>query len=331
MAVIRSVVTVARENSLVRATAVIALMAVGALSLRISLTNAFLYANWVDAISYAEGARRVYAGLSPYSEMQLAGPYALDEVIAGLGFVYPPTGGYLLLPFALGEPFWYAWNALSIVALIGIVLLMVRREIGRLSVITAFAAGAVAVTAFQVGITDLKTGYLSPMVAAAMGSMWIWPRWSAIPSLLFGLIKVFPAAGLLWTARKHGVWRVPVVIGVVFGVLVTAAHPSWLADWLTALGNAEPACPAYALPSFACAGLPPAVGYVVGILFLLASWRATRDDLSFLLLGLGMTAPLPDIYWGNVMVPMVTSIPLLIHEARRWSGMVERFPVRGTT
>jgi hypothetical protein len=296
----------------------IALMAIGAVSLRISLTNAFLYANWVDAISYAAGAQRVYASTSPYTAMQLAGPYALDEVIVGFGFVYPPSGAYLLLPFVLGEPFWYAWNALSIVALIGIVLLIVRRELGRLSVPMAFAVGAVAVTVFQVGITDLKTGYISPMVAAAMGSMWLWPRWSAIPSLLFGMIKVFPAAGLLWTLRKHGVWKLPLLIAVFIGVLITTVQPSWLADWLTALGNAEPACPEFALPSFACLGLPPLVGYLAGVALLLLAWRAPRDDVSFVLLGLAMTVPLPDIYWGNLMVPMVAAVPLLIRESRRW-------------
>ncbi len=60
------------------------------------------------------------------------------------------------------------------------------------------------------------------------------------------------------------------------------------------------------------------VGYVAGLLLLLASWRAKRDDVSFLLLGLAMTVPLPDLYWGNLMVPMIAAIPLLIHESRRW-------------
>ncbi len=296
----------------------IALMAIGALSLRISLTNAFVYAEWEDAMSYAEGARRVIDGVTPYSDMQLAAPYALDEAIWGLGFVYPPSGAYLLLPFTLGEPFWYAWNALSIVALIGIVLLMVRREVGRLSMPAAFAVGAVAVTVFQVGIADLKTGYISPMVAAAMGSMWLWPRWSAIPSLVFGLIKVFPAAGLLWTIRKQGVWKGPLLVAALIAALITIAHPSWLGDWLTALGHAEPACPDYAFPSFACLGLPTFVGYVAGAALLITSWRARRDDLSFLLLGLAMTVPLPDVYWGNLMVPIIAAIPLVIREAVRW-------------
>lgn len=332
MAGVRSVVTVARESRLVRVTGFIALMAIGALSLRISLTNAFLYANWVDAISYAEGARRVYASMTPYSEMQLAGPYALDEVIVGQGFVYPPSGAYLLLPFTLGEPFFLAWNALSIVALIGIVLLMVRREAGRLSGPMAFAVGAVAVTMFQVGIADLKAGYVSPMVAAGMGSMWLWPRWSAVPSLLFGLIKVFPAAGLLWTMRKHGEWKVPLLLATLFLALITITHPGYLADWLTAIANAAAACPPYALPSVACLGLPTIVGYVAGIALLFSSWRAHRDDVSFLLLALAMTVPLPDIYWGNLMVPMVAAIPLVVHESRRrWGGEVEGSLIRGTT
>jgi hypothetical protein len=318
MTAVRSIISVARESWLVRLAGFIAMMGIGALSLRISLTNAFVYAHWADAMSYAEGARRVYAGLTPYSAMQLAGPYRLDDVIVGLGFVYPPSGAYLLLPFTIGEAFWYAWNALSIVVLIGIVLLVVRRELGRLSIPMAFAVGTVAVTVFQVGITDLKTGYISPMVAAAMGSLWLWPRWSAIPSLAFGFIKVFPAAGLLWTIRKRGVWKGPLLAAAATAVLITIAHPDWLADWLNALGNARPACPEYALPSLSCLGLPTVVGYLAGIVALIASWRARRDEVSFLLLGLAMTVPLPDIYWGNLMVPMVAAIPLVITQSRRW-------------
>jgi hypothetical protein len=244
-----------------------------------------------------------------------------------LGFVYPPSGAYLLLPFTLGEAFWYVWNALSIVVLLGIVLLMVRREVGRLSVPMALAAAAVAATAFQVGITDLKTGYLSPMVAAAVGSMWLWPRWSAFPSLIFGLIKVIPAAGLLWTIRKGGVWKGPLLVAALFAALVTVVQPTLLTEWLTAIANAEAACPEYALPSFTCVGFPPFVGYLTAVAFLFLAWRAKRDDVSFLLMGLSMTAPLPDIYWGNLMVPMVAALPVVIRYAR--ASLAERVPAPG--
>jgi Glycosyltransferase family 87 len=316
-AALRRLVAVISSSQPVKIVGFIALMALGALSLRISLTNAFLYAHWADAKSYAEGARRVYASLTPYSEVQLGGPYPLDDVAHGFGFVYPPSGAYLLVPFTLEEPFWYVWNALSIVAVVGVVLLIVSRELGRLSVPMAFAVGAVAVTLFQPGLTDLKTGYLSPMVAAAMGSMWVWPRWSAIPSLVFGLIKVFPAAGLLWTIRKRGAWKLPLLVAVLVFAVVTVANPTFLADWLTALRNAEPGCPEFAFVSFGCLGMP-LVGYLAAAVLLGLAWRATRDDVSFLLLGLAMTVPYPDIYWGNLMVPMIAGIPLAIRLTRHW-------------
>ncbi len=70
---------------MIRFTGFIGLMAIAALSLRISLTNAFVYANWADAESYALGAGRVYAGMTPYSDFQLAGPYGLDDAANGLG------------------------------------------------------------------------------------------------------------------------------------------------------------------------------------------------------------------------------------------------------
>jgi hypothetical protein len=315
---LRGVIALASASRPIKIVGFIALMGIGALSLRISLTNAFLYVEWADAISYAEGARRVYAGTTPYTAMQLAGPYPLDAAIFGLGFVYPPSGAYLLAPFTLGEPFFYVWNALSFVVVIGIVLLMVRREIGRMSVAMALAVLAITATALQVGLSELKSGYVSPMVAAAMGSMWLWPRWSAIPALLLGLIKAFPAAGVLWTIRKGGVWKGPLLVAVGIALLITIARPDWFFDWLVALANAEAACPSYALWSFACVGLPVVVGYAAGLALLLASWVAKRDDVSFLLLGLAMTAPLPDIYWGNLMLPMVAAVPLAIHVLQRW-------------
>jgi hypothetical protein len=315
---LRGVIAVASASRPIKIVGFIALMAIGALSLRISITNALVYVEWADAISYAEGARRVYAGLTPYTDMQLAGPYPLDAAIYGLGFVYPPSGAYLLAPFTLGEPFFYLWVVLSFVAVIGIVLLMVRREVGRMSTAMAFAVVAITATAFQVGFSELKSGYVSPMVAAAMGSMWLWPRWSAIPALLCGLIKAFPAAGVLWAIRTKGVWKGPLLVAVAMALLLAIAHPGWIADWLVALGNAEAACPPFALWSIACVGLPVVVGYVAGFLLLLASWLAKRDDVSFVLLGLAMTVPLPDIYWGNLMLPMIAGIPLVIHESRRW-------------
>jgi hypothetical protein len=299
----------------VRAAAFVAVLVVGVFSLRIVLVNAFLYVLWADALSYAEGARHVFAGTTPYSAMQLTGPYFLDDASFGLGFVYPPTGAYLLAPFLFGEPFWYVWNALSLAAVVGVVLLIVRQELGRLTAVVAIATAALAVTLLQPGLSELRTGYLSPMVAAAFGAAWLWPRWSAFPALLFGLIKVFPGAALVWTVRKGGHWVAPLVGAIAAALLVTVVHPSFLSDWITSIGNAVPGCPEFALFSFGCLGIP-VVGYVVAGVLLIAAWRVPRDDVSFLLLGLALTAPLPDIYWGNLMVPMIAGIPLALRLAR---------------
>jgi hypothetical protein len=321
LGVVRTMLKVGAASPLIRAVAFVGLIVVGALSLRISLTNAFFYNNWADSLSYAEGARRIYGSVSPYSETQLAGPYPIDHASFGLGFVYPPSGAYLLAPFTLGEPFWLLWNALSFVAVIGVVNLIVRREFGHLTLAWALASSAAAAVLFQVGLTDLKTGYLSPMVAAGVGAMWLWPRWSAIPALLFGLIKAFPAVGLLWTIRKGGIWRLPLVAAVAAFGLATLAHPTFLSEWVVALANAQPACPEFALPSFGCLGFPW-IGYALAIVLLALSWKAARDDVSFLLMGLAMTVPLPDLYWGNLMVPMMAALPLVASESRRFAASV---------
>jgi hypothetical protein len=317
MTPVRAVVSVALASPLVRVVGLVALVALGALSLRVALTNAFLYVNWGDALTYAEGARRIYAGVTPYSDMQLAGPYPLDDASFGFGFVYPPSGAYLLGPFMLGEPFWYLWNALSFVAVVGVVVLIVRRELGSLSRVGVLATVAAGVTVLQPGLTDLKTGYLSPMIAAAFGAMWLWPRFSAVPAVLFGLIKLFPAAGAMWAIRKGAAWQLPVALGIVVFVLATVLHPQFLTDWMTALGNAESGCPEFALWSFHCLGMP-LVGYLMALVLLAGSWFARRDDVSFLLLALAITVPLPDVYWGNLMVPIVAAMPLVISESRRW-------------
>lgn len=269
--------------------------------------DGFSAATWADALSYAEGSSRFWGGMSPYTDMQLEGLYYLDAAAWGRGFVYPPSGALPLVPFTLGEAFFYAWNALSIAALVAVVLLIVRREFGHLPL--PVALGVAAVTLLHPGMAGLSTGYVSPMVAAAVGTMWLWPRWSAIPAILFGLVKVYPLMGLVWTVRKKGVVVIPVVTAAgVVGASLLIQQAYWT-DWLTALGNALPVCPEYALPSFACAGRP-SIGYLLAVALLIGAWRVRGDRLSFALLGLAMIVPQPDIYWGHVMTAMVAALPL---------------------
>jgi hypothetical protein len=291
-------------------------LVVGVLALALTLVNVFVVSNWADAMTYAEGARRIFAGISPYSAFQLTGPYPLDAAAYGEGFVYPPTGAYLLVPFVLGEPFWIMWNVVSIVATIGVFVLLVRRELGGLTPAWTLGAAAVGMVIFIPALNELKTGYLSPMLAVGVGTMWLWPRWSAIPALVFGLIKAFPAIGLIWTIRKRGAWKLPLVVAVGFGVVATLLHVTFLSEWFVALANAEAGCPSFALPSFGCLGVP-VIGYVMAVVLAVAAWRVPQDDVSFLLLALAMTVPLPDLYWGNVMVPMMASVPLVIRLLRR--------------
>jgi hypothetical protein len=192
------------------------------------------------------------------------------------------------------------------------------------------AVAALAVTVFQPGLTDLETGYLSPMFAAATGALWLWPRWSGWISVLLGLIKVFPVDGLLWTVRQRAEWRLPLVAALLAVLLVTLAHPSIWMDWGRALGNAEPGCPEFALVSFGCLGVP-LLGYLAAAALLVLAWRTARDDVSFLLLGLAMTVPYPDLYWGNVMVPMMAAIPLVVRHARPWLRGASALPTLGAT
>ena len=189
--------------------------------------------------------------MTPYSDWQLAGPYGLEDAANGLGFVYPPSGAYLLWPFTLGEAFWYAWNVVSIVAVIGIVLLMVHREVGRMSAPwhsrlepsrpLPSRSGSRPEDRLSVTHGGCRDGQ-HVALASLVGH----------PVSTLGLIKIFPAMGLLWTIRKNGVWKVPLLVAAVIAVLITVAQPTYFTDWLTALGNAEPGCPENSLWSFAC-------------------------------------------------------------------------------
>ncbi len=248
----------------------------------------FTVSGWADALSYAEGSGRIWGGTSPYSAMQLAGPYWLDAAAWGRGFVYPPSGALLLVPFTLGEAFFYAWNLLSIAALVAVVLLIVRRELGRLPFPAALGIAAVALA--HPAMAGLRTGYMSPMVAAAVGAMWLWPRWSAIPALLFGAIKVYPLMGLVWTVRTEGCRRHSSRhLGGSSSVGdIGSSTPGYWTDWLRRVGKLRARLPGLRAPSFACAGRPASDTWSRSAL-LIGAWGVRNDRLSFAFLGLAMT------------------------------------------
>jgi hypothetical protein len=277
-----------------------------------------LHPNLADVHSYQAGARAVLSMHSPYSAMQLAGPYPLHEIAGGNGFVYPPTAAYLLVPLLIdGAP--YVWNVLNVAVFAAVALAIVRREWGTLSNAGWLVAAAIILS--QPGLYEVREGQMSPLIAASVGAMWLWPRQSGYLAVAGALFKVYPVAGLLWTARKRGSIVRPVLLALAIGATVPILNFSLYGEWITSLANARAGCPEWSLPSFSCAGAGW-LGYPVAAALLLAAWFVHRDDVAFGLLGLAMIAPAPDLYWGYLLVPFICALPLLVKVARHVSDRV---------
>ena len=129
---------------------------------------------------------------SPYSAMQLAGPYPLHEIAGGNGFVYPPTAAYPLVPLLLdGAP--YVWERPECLRLAAVALAIVRREWGRLTTAGWLVAGAIILS--QPGLYEVREGQMSPLIAASVDAMWLWPRQSGYLAVAGALFELYPVAG----------------------------------------------------------------------------------------------------------------------------------------
>jgi hypothetical protein len=267
-------------------------------------------ANFADLQSYQRGAKAILTGASPYADWQLSGPYPLDAAVRGRGFVYPPTAGFLLLPL-LVPAIAVAFGLLSALAFVVIGALIVRRALG-----PDAALVAAALLLAQPGLHEIHEGASSMLVAAGVGLMWLRPRWSGWLGVAGGLLKIYPALGLLWAWRMRASILPPLAVGLVLAALVAT---SWL-PWFTAMRNAQPGCPAYGLPSFGCAGVAW-LGYLLAAGLALAMWRIRDDATAFAVLGIAMVVAAPDLYWGYLLVPTMAFIPLLCAATRRLQSM----------
>lgn len=257
------------------------------------------HSNNADALSYQAAALRVLAGQSPYTAMQLAGPYSLVEAAGGGGFVYPPPAALLLVPFALGTPFFVLFKIASVAGLLTIVMLIMRPR----TVLGVFFW--VAVTLAQPGLTEVKEDQISIAVAALFGLVWLGTSSAAV---LGGALKPYTLVGLIMTIRRRGSWRWSLILGACLLALSLVVPGGW-GQFLTAWSNGRPGCPDYALPSSACAGFGW-VGYLGAAVLLFAAWRVRSESLAFALIGVATILPAPDLYAGYLLIPFVGLLPL---------------------
>lgn len=288
------------ERALPRITALLAYMAI--------VTTLALGANYADFVSYMDGGQRLIAEGSPYSPMQLEGPYPLPDAGGGGGFVYPPTSLWLFLPFAWGTLGGLAFNLVGAL-LLGIVVLAMLEQRGRIG---WWAVPALIALAISPPLADsIRVGQVATWLAAGMGIMWLATKASGWMSVISGLVKIYPGAGLLWAWRHRAPLLLPSLAGLLLAAVTAVAWPRTWAEFLTAWTNAEAGCPPWALPSFACAGVPW-LGYLLALVMLGIAWKARSDEVAFLALGLAMLVPAPDVYVHYLLGPLVAALPLAL-------------------
>jgi hypothetical protein len=271
-----------------------------------------IHPNLADLSSYRAGAARAFGFQTPYSDMQLAGPYPLDAAAWGRGFVYPPPVAFLFSPLFIQSSA-SVWNIVTVTAFVLVALTIVRREWGPLGPIASVVV--LAIFLLQPGLQEVKEGQMSPLIAAAVGMMWLQPRRAGYWAVAAGLFKVFPLAGLVWASRRRGSVLRPIGIlaVVVFASLILT--PGWWRDWLTSISNARAACSPIALPSFTCVGFGW-MGYLLAGALCSSALILKRDDMAFAALSVGMVIGAPDIYWGYMLIPFIGLLPLASHVAR---------------
>lgn len=271
-----------------------------------------LGASYADFMSYLEAVRRVSETGTPYAPFQLAGHYPLDTAAGGRGFVYPPTSLWLFIPFAWDKVGGLYFNVVGALAVAVVVVAIIERT-GRLgwSLVPILALLALPV------YSSLAVGQVTSWVAAGLGLMWLAPRQSGWFAVLGGLVKVFPAAGLVWTARHRGKVFGPLAAAGAIAVLTAVVWPSTWPDFLVAWSNGTPSCMPWSLPSFACTLGVRELGYVVAAMLLLAVLVIENDEVAFAVLGVALIVPAPDLYPNYLLIPIVAAVPLLTHYLRR--------------
>ena len=267
---------------------------------------------WMDdAQTYAVGGAHLLAGEPIYAPFQLTGPYGLGDAAWGRGFAYPPTAALIFAPLSpLGQTG------------LGIVFVAALAVLGGLAYKTGIRSGLAPVVATVVAlvvvlsgpaINATSSGNVNLLIADALLASWLWPRSSGYLAVIGGLVKFFPAAGLVWTIRKRGSLPGPVVFGLVAVLLATeiAGASSWR-DFLIAFGNGRSSS-FFPLPSPAQIlgpGIGTAVGYSLAALTLVGVWRIRDERVAFALLGWAMILPAPDWWSHYLLLPLAAVLPL---------------------
>ena len=280
---------------------------IGDLALQIALVRLTPMA---DPSSYTFGGSNLLAGRPIYAAFQLAGPYRLIDAANGHGFMYPPTAALLFAPLGTS-----AWTVVVLAAWAAFAAMAYRVALGAyLKPQTALVVAAVVAISGP-AINAASSGNVNLLVADALLASWLWPRSAGYLAVLGGLIKLFPAAGLVWALRKGGSALGPVAIGLVIVAVTTAfvGIGGWH-DFLVALANGRSSS-WYLVPSPIQAlgpGIGTVVGYAAAGLALVGVWRIRSERVAFALLGWAMILPAPDWWSHYLLVPLAAILPFAV-------------------
>ncbi|MDQ3554757.1 MAG: DUF2029 domain-containing protein [Chloroflexota bacterium] len=268
---------------------------------------------WIDWYAYAYGTQRMLDGDSLYMAEQLSGPYSLPAVTPQ-GYIYPPPSALLFLPFTIGADIGLTAWIVGNLALLAIGLAaVVRRELG--------AVRPIGLSLVLLGLcvpVPIPGGLLRPLINGVLASnvnvglagllALCWATgtrraWIPYAAGVAATFKIFPGALALWAVRRDG-WRALLIAIAVSAAICLVTLPlAGVEEWrrfFVALSNAEPTC-TEGRSSIACLALPflgtslaKTAGIVVGLLLLGAAMLLRTEYPAFVLLTLGMLAPLAD-------------------------------------
>ncbi len=294
---------------------------------------------WIDWYAYAYGTQRVLAGQSLYIAQQLSGPYSLPAVTPQ-GYIYPPPSALLFLPFSVGADIGLsAWIVGNMALLVTGLAAVLRRELGAITPI-ALALVLLGLCAFLPApsglVMPLVSGVLASNVNVGLAGLlalcWATGRrraWIPYVAAVGAAFKLFPGALALWAVRRDG-WRPLVIaIAVTAAICLVTLPIVGLDEWrrfLLALSNAEPTCTG-GRSSIACLTQPllgvslgKAAGVVVGLLLLGGAMLVRAEYPAFVLLTLGMLAPLADGHHHYLLFIYVLIVIGLAGLFRRYRG-----------
>ena len=285
---------------------------------------------FVDWIVHGSAVGRVFAGQALFEARQLSGTYFLPDTVPA-GYAYPPASVLPLIPFSGTLLGLVAWLALNIGVFLSGLWAALRRDLGDRTVVPfAFVLlGLMFFLPFASGVISANANLANAGIYA-----WCWAigRTEGRIGLVAGLaavVKVFPGALVLWPTGRARRESLVLAIGVAVGLTVVSLPLVGLQSWMdfpVAISNALLSCGEgrYSVP---CAlqpllgtGVAKLAAIALGGLVLIAALRTRNDRLAFVLFGVAMLVPVPDMhphYWLIAYVAAVVLIGGLLASRRR--------------